>query len=330
MRWYDGMHWIARFNRPFVHFISLGFLLYVLQAALFPAPKTVVGPLSQTRIEVLEARWRSESGQPLTLEQRNDLIAAELDRDLLFQRALDLNYHLSDGIVYQRLIRNMEFLGMADEGSATDLFAQALQLQLHLDDEVVKRRLIQIMKRQLVRQYPPVPPDRAQLRAEFDRRSDEFRIPPFYSIEHLYFPVGGMADMQAAISRIGEQGLEIEAARDLSAPYLQGRRFVRQTPQQLAQNFGWNFVRNLARAQPGAQQWIGPIRSSFGWHYVWVEDLEAAREARFEEVEQRLLRDLEDQAEAKALQSAILALREKYDVRGPETLSARSVAPEVG
>lgn len=74
-------------------------------------------------------------------------------------------------------------------------------------------------------------------------------------------------------------------------------------------------MRNLQEAQPQQQQWVGPIRSTYGLHYVWIVALEPARPAEFEEVRPQLSRDLESRARTEALQSAVRALREDYEVR---------------
>ena len=43
---------LARLNRPWLHFILLGVLLFYLQGVFFPEPKPVVGPLGEAREEV--------------------------------------------------------------------------------------------------------------------------------------------------------------------------------------------------------------------------------------------------------------------------------------
>ncbi len=103
------MKLLARLNRPWVHFIVLGSLLFYLQGVFFPAPKPVIGPL-------VTREWRrcSSSGSPVSAgsPRRSSsarMVQAELDRDMLFARALELKLHLYDTVVYQRLLLNMRF-----------------------------------------------------------------------------------------------------------------------------------------------------------------------------------------------------------------------------
>ncbi|WP_108787278.1 peptidyl-prolyl cis-trans isomerase [Erythrobacter sp. Alg231-14] len=307
---------MTKFNKPWFHFLVLGAALFLFRVALFPEPKSVVGPLSEARIAALMAQWNVENGQQMMSDQRAGLIAAELDRDMLFQHALEMDLHLEDGIVFQRLIRNMNFLGLADGQSETELFERAIDLRLHLGDEVIKRRLIQRVEEQLLAQSLPPEPTTAEIETAFEQRSDELRHPPRYSFEHVFFPEGQPGAARAAIARIGAQDLGIDAARRLGFPFLLGQSFTLQDPNQLARNFGRDFAQALIQSDPQAEHWVGPVQSIYGTHYIWINAVEPGREASLVEVQSRLITDLQYAARAEALHCAVLALRKDYDVRG--------------
>jgi len=309
------MNFLTRLNRPWVHFIVLGYLLYYLQGVLLPAPKPVIGPLGEARIETLQQQWFASTGRLPNPEQLDRMVTAELDRDMLFQRALELQLHLYDTVVYQRLLLNMSFLQLGEGMSEQERFEQALEMRLHLGDEVVKRRMVQVMEQLLLSYYPPRPPTEADLLAEFESRKVELRRPPRYSIDHVYFNAEREDEAEAAIARINREQLDPEAALELSSPFLPGYRFTRQSPDQLARQFGSEFVTNLQAANPQPGTWVGPVRSTYGLHYVWVSEVEPGRDATLEEVREQLLRDLESRASAAALQESIDAMREQYEVR---------------
>ena len=309
------MSFLTRLNRPWLHFLLLGALLFYLQGVVFPVPKPVIGPLNESRLEALMQQWFATTGRLPTDEQKQRMIAAELDRDMLFQRALELDLHRYDTVIYQRLLRNMRFLRMGEGKTDEELYAMALDMRLHLGDEVVKRRLIQVMEQLMLAANPPAPPTEQALVAEFQERKQELRRPPRYSIEHIYFNREREAEVPAVIARIQEQGLSAEQARELSSPFLPGYRFRYQTPDQLARHFGASFVMNLQESNPVAGQWVGPVRSTYGLHYVWVEALEPDRDATLEDVRTQLLRDLESRAKAQALRDSIATVRERYEVR---------------
>ena len=108
------MRFLARLNKPWLHFILLGLIFYKIQAAVFPEPRPVIGPLNDARVEALLQQWFATAGRAPTEKQKARMVTAELDRDMLFQRALELELHLYDTVVYQRLIRNMHFLQMGE------------------------------------------------------------------------------------------------------------------------------------------------------------------------------------------------------------------------
>ena len=309
------MNFLARLNRPWIHFIVLGSLLFYLQGVFFPAPKPVIGPLNESRLEALQQQWFASTGRMPTDEQRARMVAAELDRDMLFQRAIALDLHLHDTVVYQRLLRNMRFLKLGEGRTDLELYEMALDMRLHLGDEVVKRRLIQVMEQLLLAANPPRQPTEQDLAAEFEERKEELRRPPRYSIEHIYFNRERETEIDAVIATITEQGLNPTQARELSSPFLPGYQFRHQTPDQLARHFGASFVKNLQQSNPSAGNWVGPVRSTYGLHYVWVDEMEADRDATLDEVRLQLLRDLESRAKSLALRDSVDAMRENYEVK---------------
>ena len=93
------------------------------------------------------------------------------------------------------------------------------------------------------------------------------------------------------------------------------RRLPGTFPDQLARQFGSEFIDNLQATNPEPGNWVGPIRSTYGLHYVWVSEAEPGRDATLEEVRVQLTRDLEARASAAALQESIEAMREQYEVQ---------------
>jgi hypothetical protein len=302
-------------NRPWLHFLLLGLLLFQLQRLVFPEPKPVLGPLSESRIESLRQQWLALAGRLPSERELAESIRRELDRDMLFQRALDLELHLHDPVVYQRLLRNMAFLQLAVDASDQQRYEQALALRLHLGDEVIKRRLVQVMEQLLLAANPPAPVTEAAIAAEFARRQEELRQPRRYSIEHLYFRREQEAEVPQVIARIQDQGMRPREARELGSPFLPGYEFRGQTPDQLARNFGAVFAMELEAAEPEPGTWVGPIRSSYGLHYVWVDMVEPPRDATLDEVRRQLERDLESRYRKQALERAVERMREGYEVR---------------
>ena len=305
----------ARLNRPWLHFLILGIVFYQVQAIVFPEPKTVIGPLSESAENTLQQQWLIRFGNLPTIKQKTKMIADELDRDLLFQRALELHLYLHDSIVFDQLIRNMRFLDVDTDKSNAELFQVALDMRLHLGDEVVKRRLIERMKKRLLAINPPIAVTETQIAAEFIARKHEFYRSPRYSFAHVFINPQRKAELDFVIKTIQDQRLTARTARYLSSPFMSGYEFQAQTTEQLTRNFGALFMSDLSKLGPVVGQWYGPIRSSFGWHYLWISAIEQGRDARLDEVTRQLRYSLEVSARERALQTAMAALRSEYEVR---------------
>lgn len=306
---------IAIRHRPWLHFLLLGILLFWLQSQLFPTARPTVGPLGETRIEGLLEQWQAATGRRPQGEELERILRAELEQDMLFQHAVGMNLHRQDPVVFQRLVLNMQFLGLAAEGDTdTELFERALELRLHLGDEVVRRRLLQVIEQLLLAANPAQPVSAEAMADAFAQRSEELRHPPRYSIVQLFFDRNREPELEDLVARIDRGNMDPEAAINLSSPFMHGYTFNEQTPDQLGRIFGAVFVNNLLAADPVPGRWLGPLRSAYGWHHFWIESVTPARPAELEEARPILQRDLELEARNRALANAVAELADRYEL----------------
>ena len=189
-------------------------------------------------------------------------------------------------------------------------------MRLHLGDKLVRRRLVRLMEDYLVATNPPVSPTEDEIRAEFELRQDELRTEPRLTIEHLGFPPSWTEEGEVAsvVARIHEEGLSPEEVRGLNSSIRLGR-LNDSTPDELMRFLGSDVVDGLMASNPEAGRWYGPVRSSQGLHYVWVEDLTPSRPQSLDEARPLLQRDLESRARSTALEEAVELLRQNFDVR---------------
>lgn len=301
-------------RRPWLHFLVLGYILFLANEALNPKPLPMVGPLSQARQDVLLKQWFSTARRAPSATEENRLFESELDRDILFQEALKLGVHRYDNVVRQRLLRNMRFLRMADDRSEDELYKEALRMELHLGDEVIKRRLIQVMEQLLLASRGVPEPTEQELVARFESEREALRRPARYSIEQVYLPRERRDEVDGVLARIKEEAMTPAQAVELSSPFLPGYRFMAHSPAQLARQFGAAFVLNLEMQEPEPGQWVGPIESTYGYHLVWVAAIEPARDAELDEVRQQLQRDLALENRRRTLAEATRDVRQGYEV----------------
>ena len=61
---------------------------------------------------------------------------------------------------------------------------------------------------------------------------------------------------------------------------------ISQSPAQIAKLFGLEFAAQVARAE--SRTWIGPVRSAYGAHLVWIEAREPSTPPPLEDVRGRV------------------------------------------
>lgn len=297
-----------------LHFVVLGAVFYALSATFFPPPKPIVGPLSEARVDALVAEWQNLMGRKMRENERHGLLQAELDRDMLFMKSIELELHLIDPVVQQRLLRNIDFLGLYAEQSETEKLESAYDMRMHLGDEVIKRRLIQLTEEWLLLQSPPQVVSVADIEQYFEENADQFLEDQRLSFSHVFFPREREADMNKLKSDIESQSLAFETALKRGAPFLAGYTFQSLTPDQIARQFGAGFVTNLMAQNLSAETWLTPIASTFGWHLVWIAEVKPARAQTLDEANDEILAILNRERRLEALDRAKTALRNDYEV----------------
>jgi hypothetical protein len=306
-------------ERPWLRFFLLGGALVLLEGLVLSPPKPVLGPLGESRLAGLKAQWRSQAGRDPSSAQLRELVSLELENDLLLQEALKLQLHREDHAVYERLLRDLDFLGLAEGLPDRERFERALSLGLHLDDEVVRQRMIFLMEQRLLdsSEEPAISPE--ALETAFGSRQSEFRIAPRLAFAHVYFSTDDPLIVRRRIEPIRRDALGFEEARPLGDPFIVGDHLQEKSLSELGQIFGSLFQENLEAAllesAPQIQSWYGPIRSALGFHYLWVEAFEAGKEAAFAEVEPKLRRELELKNRENALKRAKRALADQYHIQ---------------
>ena len=297
-----------------LHFVVLGAVFYALSATFFPPPKPIVGPLSEARVDALVAEWQNLMGRKMRDNEREGLLQAELDRDMLFMKAIELELHLIDPVVQQRLLRNIDFLGLYAEQSEAEKLESAYAMRMHLGDEVIKRRLIQLTEEWLLLKSPPQAVSVADIETYFNENADQFFEDQRLSFSHVFFPRERESDMLKLKSDIESQSLVFETALKRGAPFLAGYNFQSLTPDQIARQFGAGFVTNIMAQELAAGTWLTPIASTFGWHLVWIAEVKPARAQTLDEANDEILATLNRERRLEALDRAKTALRNDYEV----------------
>ena len=300
-----------------LHFLLLGVGLFLLMRGLFPEPLPILGPPNANRLAVMADSYAQLAGSLPTPADEQRFIDLELRDELLFREALHTNLHLRDGVVEQRIIRNMRFLDPATEQTPAELLEAGLALNMHLTDEVIRRRLVQVMSQFLIASEGLPPPSDAEVAAAFAARQATFLEPARVSFRHVFLGDTSAREAAGVLQDIRDQELNPEQAIRLGKAFLSGFTFTGQSWRDVAARMGREFAEALQGVAPGIELgiWTGPVSSVYGSHLVFIEDYQPAREQRLDEVALRLRWDLQKERETAALEAALLALMAGYEVR---------------
>ena len=302
-------------RKPWLHFLLLGLMLFVGGQWFFPEPKPVLGPPSPERLNAMVenyTRFAPDGVSPALLER---FIDTELRDELLFREALNRDLQYRDAAVEQRIIRNMRFLDANTTTSDRELVEQGYALRLHLTDEVIRRRLVQIMERLIVATRPNPAPSPENVATRYQQDLDSWSEPARYTFSHVFLSTDRVAEMPALMAQINADDLSPGAARLLGAPFLSGYAFRRQSAEQMTRVFGAEFAEQVSATKVQAGEWIGPVSSVFGQHYVYIEAFEPPRTLALEEVSVRIERDLVREGEEQAVADWVEAAMAGYEVR---------------
>ena len=306
-------------RKPWLHFLMIGAALYILQPTLQPGQLPAIAAPTEERVAELRGQWLRSTGYPPTVKQLQLLIDNELDQEMLFQQALRYQWHLSDPVVRQRLVRDMLFIDPDSSSDEDALFKQALDLQLHLNDLVVRRRLIQRMEMTAFAQVRESEVDELALQQLYNMHLADYVQPPRIYFHHLFFSRDQHADPQQLASVVKQElsGFERGQVETYSDPFMHGFEFRGLDEAQIARYFGADFSRLLfgqLKKNAWQQRWIGPLSSSYGEHLVWIDEVEPAQQKSFQEVRKQILSHWRREQEQLALQRMLKQLRSEYGI----------------
>jgi peptidyl-prolyl cis-trans isomerase C len=188
------------------------------------------------------------------------------------------------------------------------LFRRGVALGLDRDDEIVRRRVVQKMQFLLHDVQAPAEPEEAELSAYFANNAERYATPPRVTFSHVYFATDEGAAREALHRLIG--GAE---ASGLGEPFPDLYHFASYEPEQVHRLFGrTDFSNAVFSASPG--QWVGPLRSGYGWHLIRVEARQAAGRPLFADVRDRVRTDYLLDEQARRNVAAFNDLAGEYEV----------------
>lgn len=196
------------------------------------------------------------------------------------------------------------------------LYREALRLGLDRDDEIIRRRLVQ--KMEFLNKGEGAEPNAQQLEAYYKAHQDKFREHPHVSFTHIYFsPDKGGLDKAEARAKDTLQILHsgcpvVEAIAD-GDPFPLQKQFADLGKLDAIQLFGnTQIIEALFSAPVG--EWVGPVRSGYGWHLVQVTERSKAKVPPLDEIKDDVRNAYLEDAADKQTKANIAAIAKHYVV----------------
>jgi peptidyl-prolyl cis-trans isomerase C len=160
------------------------------------------------------------------------------------------------------------------------LFREALEAGLHRSDPTIRGRLVEEMRFRITGPLPD--PTDEQLVNHYSDNLDRYRSEPTVTFRQVYF-AQRPGDPAAILAQL-RQGEPVTGQ-----PFRHGREFPQYGHSILRGMFGQPIVEALSVAPLG--QWIGPLESPYGWHYLQASERLPAALLPFDAVRQQVEND---------------------------------------
>jgi len=264
------------FREPLVWFLCLGALIFILdQTVNRDAAREI--HIDQSLRERLSVTWEASYGRTPTAPEMRSLIDDHIVEEMLYREALALGLDDGDQIIRRRLTQKVRFLS---EDAMLDQI-----------------------------------PTEAVLREWFDTRAADYREPARVSFSHVYINPSAHAngDEDALVARLDAIEAALIAGRSAEGDvFLLPLRYAHAPLARVSGDLGQAFADELLRLP--TRSWAGPIASSHGLHFVFIESRSDPLLPTFEQARANIERDYQAEQRQQAYLDFVQDLRSKYQI----------------
>lgn len=316
---------IARvLHAPGLRFLVLGALLFAVSRTAptcdrigQPARPLVV--VTGADVERIRREWAEEHGAPPSPAQEERLLEDAVDEEILHREALAIGLQHDDPVVRRRLVQLAGFLEESSIGEEDEaLEREARAIGLDRTDIVIRRYLVQAMRLLAKKPRPSDLPTQRELEAYFAAHRDEFTQPERIRLTHVYLSrerrgAAVADDATRLLETLRSGAIDPERAATRGEPFVRGADIGPASHADLDRIFGPEFSAAIAAAEP--HSWVGPVRSAYGLHLVWIHERLPRGTPPLDAVRNRVVhRYLRERREAR-LQERLRQLRGRYEIR---------------
>jgi len=246
------------------------------------------------REQPLEDQQRQEvalnQGDDLATIRVSDTIVASLEDDFSWLQGRQPTATETDELVQNWVQDEM-------------LFRHALQQQLHLSDSKLREHLIE--KLSLLWAGMPDEPDEVQVLNYYMDNIDDYYAEPQVSFTQVFFEQ--RPDAEEMILQRLKDGEQIAGDGYWMGDVIRGYgESIMRT------SFGGEFF--LALSSASVDEWIGPLESPRGYHYVRLDAFENSQPLRFEQVYDRVKRNMMGAQQSSRIDQQLAEIKNSFTV----------------
>jgi len=193
------------------------------------------------------------------------------------------------------------------------LYREGVRLGLERDDIVVKRRVRQKIEMISEEDASTRVPTDADLSAYLTANPARFAQPAILTFKQVF--IGKSTSGQGGVHAVALTRAALRKGADseeLGKPTLLPHQMTRTPADLVARDFGASFAAALEKVPVG--EWVGPIDSSFGAHYVRVSERTPAVAPQLAAVRDQVVREWENERRQRARNDAYTKRRGEYQV----------------
>jgi len=306
------------FNKPIFQFLMLGLLAYAFQQWIGTQEYISVTP---NKISLLKDQWQTSTGLQANPARLKALVGVYVEEEILFREALNANLH-EHPQVKRRIIKIAGFLEFGSSGDDDEtLYVKAIEAGLHKNDALVRSMMISSVRNSISTKSESITLSKESINQYYLNNIDRYIAQGNLSFDHVFVSKNRNADgrrraeelrLHEAFSSKGSNSLA-----SLGDPFIKGYRFSGLTMGKLTELMGAKFSKDIDQFNIGQfniGQWSKPIESVYGWHLVWVKEINPARVLSLAEAQHRVKRDLLKELKSQAFDTALSDIKRGYKV----------------
>lgn len=202
------------------------------------------------------------------------------------------------------------------------ILREGLKRGLDQDDDIIKKRVMMRMDFLLDAMTPTPTPNTQQLQAFLNKNINAFQEETRYSFSHVFFRKDNL-DNRSPIARatalLGQLEAQPADEQEINSAYKLGDAFPRSyslwktTQTDVNRIFGNTFGEALKKIKQTGH-WVGPLKSPYGWHLVYVKEIKLAAPPTLAEHHEEIKTAWERQQKMLAKQQWISSTKQQYTV----------------